>query len=127
MKTIRALKLAAYAALVFVVTADVWFEQHARALSTIKVDGFSLWIAAPFVLMGIAIFTGNSVRSLRLLLVLSILMALSSMYFYYDALFLHVDAQGALIFLFLPLCQLIAAAIALLGVVIARVRKGVRA
>jgi hypothetical protein len=122
MNTIRNLKLAAYAALVVAVIVDIWFEQHARALPTIKVDMFSLWIAAPFALMGMAIAVGNSVLSLRVLLALSILLALSSVFFYYDTLFVHVDAQGALIFLFLPLCQLVAVAIVLLGVIIARIR-----
>ena len=119
MNAIRTLRLAGYTTLIAAIIASVWFEQYARASASIKVDGYTLWVAAPFAFMGLTFAVGRSFRSLVVLLILSGLLAFSSVLIYWGAMFAHVDAQGGLIFLFLPLCQIVVAALALAVVIIA--------
>lgn len=122
MNTIKNLRLVGYATLVFAIIVDVWFEQYARGSVGVRIDGYSVWIAAPFILMVVAIAIANSLRSLKVVFVLSVLLALSSLFIYWHALFIHVDAQGSLVFVFLPLYQLVAVAAVLLAVIVVRIR-----
>ena len=68
---------------------------------------FSLLPIVPYLLLMIILFHAVSSRVIFTVTLLGIILTLST-YFYFDSLFLHPDAQGALIFLFLPIYQLIA-------------------
>ena len=74
--------------------------------------GFGLWVVSPFVFLLHATrrFDGNRARDIGLLLV-SLAMALFAAFVYYDAFFVSLDAQGALVFIFVPLWQWVGAAL----------------
>lgn len=109
--------------LVVAIFASDGFEQYAKGPDAkMTLDGFSVWIAAPFALMLIAVVLSHSVRTQVVVLALSGMWAVAGVLLYWDAMFLHVDAQGGLVFLFIPLYQLVAVAITLGGVTFARAR-----
>ena len=74
--------------------------------------GFGLWVVSPFVFLLHATrrFAGNRTRDIGLLLV-SLATALFAAIVYYDAYFVSLDAQGALVFIFVPLWQWVGAAL----------------
>lgn len=67
----------------------------------------TLWEILPFLTLFIIEKRTKSYRALLGVTLLSILYVLS-VYAYIDSLFIHPDAQGALVFLYLPFYQLIA-------------------
>ena len=73
--------------------------------------GFGLWVVSPFVFLLHATrrFEGNRTRDVVLLLV-SLATALFAAFVYYDAFFVSMDAQSALVFIFVPLWQWVGAA-----------------
>lgn len=77
--------------------------------SKILFSGFTLWALLPYFLFS-ALARASTVKFYRLLvLALASLSVIVGIGFYIDANFIHLDAQGALVFLFVPLYQLIAA------------------
>jgi hypothetical protein len=121
------LKVTSYIVLAVAVAANAWFEQYARGSSArITLDGMSAWVAAPFLLLLVAVFLAASARTVKVVLASSAMLALFGISFYWDAMFLHVDAQVGLIFLFVPFYQLVAVAIILIGVIFVRVRMHLR-
>ena len=72
--------------------------------------GFGLWVVSPFVFLLHATrrFQGNRTRDVALLLV-SLATALFAAFVYYDAFFVSMDAQSALVFIFVPLWQWVGA------------------
>ncbi len=70
-------------------------------------SGFTIWSVLPYLILVFISYRAQSVRTLLAVTILSVVCILST-YLYFDSLFVHPDAQGALIFLFLPLYQLFA-------------------
>ena len=68
---------------------------------------FTLWTIFPFSILLLITYRTTSRKTLITTTIFSTLCVLST-YFYFDSLFIHPDAQGALIFFFLPLYQLFA-------------------
>lgn len=103
--------------------AGGWFEHYAKGPNAAyALDWFAVWIATPFVLMLVAVALAHSVRAQVVVLFVSGILTAAGIFFYRDAMFVHVDAQGALVFLFIPLYQLVIVVITLAGVGFARVR-----
>jgi hypothetical protein len=103
--------------------AGGWFEHYAKGpRAAFAPDGFTAWIAAPFALLLIAAALAHSLRAQAAVLAVSAAAAIAGIYCYWDAMFLHVDAQGALVFVFTPLYQLAAGTLTLAGVIYARAR-----
>lgn len=71
-------------------------------------SGFALWALLPYAGFCLAARVIKSAWFITALLVLTILSVAAGAYFYIDAMFIHIDAQGALIFLFMPLYQVLA-------------------
>jgi hypothetical protein len=110
-------------ALLVAILASGWFEQYAKGSSAkIALDGFAVWVASPFVLMLIPVALAHSVRAQFAILVVSAILAAGGVLLYWDAIFVHIDAQGAFVFLFIPLYQLVVVALTLGAVIYARVR-----
>ena len=100
-----------------------WFEQYAaHPANRFSWDSFAVWVAAPYFLMLVPAVLANTARSQLVVLTLSGLLVLVGLFSYWDAMFWHPDAQGALVFLFMPLYQYIAVAVIVCGVLYARVR-----
>ena len=109
--------------LVVAILASGWFEQYAKGSDgRFTVDGFTVWIASPFALLLIPAVLAHSVRAQLVVLVVAAILAVGGLLLYWDSMFVHIDAQGALVFLFIPLYQLVAVTITLGGVIYARVR-----
>lgn len=87
----------------------LWFEYVAAVgfgFLTTKVGWWmTVWALLPYglILAGSDIVTGAVVN--RWFAVLSFLVTLAALYAYYQALIVDLDAQSALIFLFMPLLQ----------------------
>lgn len=67
---------------------------------------FTLFAIAPFLIIYILNKYISNLKVLKAILFASIL-CLGLNYFYFDSLFVHSDAQGALVFLFIPIYQFI--------------------
>jgi hypothetical protein len=78
----------------------------------------ALWPLVPFLVLVVTTYRATLRKTLVTTTILSFLHTLS-IYLYFDSLFVHLDAQGALIFLFLPLCQMftIVLGFSILGIV----------
>jgi hypothetical protein len=123
MATTRRLQLVTSTVLVAAILLSGWFEQYAKgSKASYSFDGFSVWVAAPFVLMLIAVVLAHSTKAQTGVLVTSLLLALAGLLLYWDAMFVHTDAQGGLVFLFIPLYQYIAVVITIGVVIYARMR-----
>jgi hypothetical protein len=68
-------------------------------------DLYTLWTILPFFVLLLITLHTSSRETLIATTILGTLCLLST-YLYFDSLFIHPDAQGALIFIFLPLYQL---------------------
>ena len=111
----------------FVVACGVigggWFERYAGGASgEFSFDTFAVWVAAPSFVMLIPVVLANTVKAQVVVLVLSSLFVVGGLLLYWDAMFLHVDAQGALVFIFIPLYQFVAVVAVLCGVIFFRAR-----
>jgi len=100
-----------------------WFERYAAGTNgPFSFDAFAVWVAAPSFVMLIPVVLANTVKAQVVVLVLSSLLVVGGLLLYWDAMFLHVDAQGALVFLFIPLYQFVAVVVVLCGVIFVRAR-----
>ncbi len=66
-----------------------------------------LWVCLPYILLHLWL-TQEPARNQKFILALETAAILFSGYAYFDAFFVHIDAQSGLIFIFLPLWQCIA-------------------
>ncbi|MEE9523684.1 MAG: hypothetical protein V3V59_02920 [Thermodesulfovibrionales bacterium] len=75
---------------------------------------FGIWAISPYCFMTIShyLLINNNKQSI-VFLVSSILIILFGMFIYYDGFFIHIDAQSALLFIFIPLYQWIGCGISL--------------
>lgn len=91
------------------IAATDWRFLHSKAGILI-----CLWSVLPYVLMVCATELLKSPRTQSWWLAVSAVMVMLAITAYYHTLFVRPDAQGALIFLFLPLLQCLTACIALI-------------
>lgn len=89
---------------------------------------FSLWVPLPYVLCMLAARFTQTTWFINALLVLTLLLVTISTYIYMDAILINTDAQGALVFVVVPLLQVAALVVilAFLGIYngLQRLRKG---
>jgi hypothetical protein len=69
------------------------------------VAGFAFWAAGPYVALGVLNILSKSRVGRLLILVVSLLTVGLGLAEYYDAFFVHLDAQSGLVFVFIPLFQ----------------------
>lgn len=123
MKHVAGLRTANVLVLLLGAFACGWFEKvAARAENLLSLDAFSVWVASPYFLLLIPVVLAHSKKGQVALLVVSLLMVAGALFIYYDTMFVHLDAQGGLVFLFLPLWQLLAVLGVIVTVVVARAR-----
>jgi len=91
------------------IAATDWRFLHSKAGILI-----CLWSVLPYVLMACATALLKTPRAQSWWLAVSAVMVVLAIMAYYHTLFVHPDAQGALIFLFLPLVQYLIACVALI-------------
>ncbi len=91
------------------IAATDWRFLHSKAGILI-----CLWSVLPYVLMACATELLKTPRAQSWWLAVSAVMVMVAITAYYHTLFVQPDAQGALIFLFLPLVQCLIACIALI-------------
>jgi len=72
--------------------------------------------------MGAAFAISKSTAFLKVSLFISVLLASAGVIAYWNAMFVSIDAQNALIFLFMPLYQLAIALIVFIGAVAVRLK-----
>jgi hypothetical protein len=100
-----------------------WFERYAADPTNVfSWDGFTVWVAASYFLMPVPVVLANTVRSQIVIAALSGVLVLGGLFLYWNAMFLHPDAQGALVFFFIPFYQCIAVVAIVCGVIYARIR-----
>jgi hypothetical protein len=101
-------------AMLMVYSARPWGDNYAYKsfFDYFVLLGFVVWAVSPYVFLAFLI---NHYRENRLPLVTALsgagLIMVCGIVLYIDAVFINHDAQGALVFLFLPVYQLIAAGI----------------
>lgn len=83
------------------------FSAYAGGGLGLLLSGFTLLGVLPYLVLLFVSYRAVSLRLLFTVTLLGTLFVLST-YLYFDSLFIHPDAQGALIFLFLPIYQLLA-------------------
>lgn len=77
----------------------------------VGVSGFAGWAALPWLACGFAVrWLSRSRAASALMLAASALLCAATAWLLVDTLFVHIDAQGGLVFLFLPVWQLVALA-----------------
>lgn len=69
-------------------------------------SGFTLWALSPYIILFLIIYFSKTRLVLSTMTAVSLICCLSTS-LYIDSIFIHPDAQGALVFLFLPFYQLI--------------------
>ena len=88
-------------------------------------SGYTIWILSPFFLMGIpALILNFSKSSSKAYFIGSLIVTLIVLVSYIDAFFIHLDAQGALIFIFMPGYQIIGYIIVLIITFVIQFVKG---
>ena len=83
---------------------------------TLATLGFIAWAVSPYVFFGILTKLLTQNRAIKIAFVVSILVAAFGIWAIVDAMFIHLDAQGGLIFIFAPLYQWVAVLIAAIPV-----------
>lgn len=94
----------------FIVTLG--FVMYASSDSFLNI--FTLWTLIPYLFLLAVSYSSKSKKTLTTVFVLSIA-GILSIYYYFDVLFINFGAQGGLIFLFLPLYQLLAITVSFLA------------
>ena len=117
------LKLFNYILLSTGIFAGLGFVIYASGGVGGMLDLFTLWMILPYSILLLVSYRAASRRTLITVATLSAL-CLLSIYWYIDSLFVHPNAQGALIFLFLPLYQLLATIVGFLVLATANLISG---
>jgi len=103
--------------------ATGWFERLAIGSGDLfSFDAFSVWVASPHFLLLIPAVVVQTNKGQLLLLAFAFLMVTGSLYAYYDTIFHSRGSTAGLIFLFLPLWQLLIVIAIDIGVLVARSR-----
>jgi hypothetical protein len=119
----RALLFALSASFVVELGFLAWAHQPSSALALARLYGWASWLACPFLALGLwYLVVRRWAPRTRLLGFVVALVALGGCLLLFDAMVLHVDAQGALVFLFLPAYQLAVITMALVLDVLLRLR-----
>lgn len=123
MTSIGRARTASVAVLIGGIIGGGWLERYAaNPANVLSWDGLATWVAAPYFLMLIPVVLANTVPSQVTVLALSGVLVFGGLFLYWDVMFWHPDAQGALAFLVIPLYQYVAVAVIVCGVIFARVR-----
>ena len=83
-------------------------------------SGFTLWALAPFATFAAACALARSRSVIVVALIAAVVATLFAAIIYIDAFFIHIHSTSALVFIFVPLYQLVAAAILLLVAFVTR-------
>ncbi|MDP8568463.1 hypothetical protein [Methylophilus aquaticus] len=87
----------------------LWFEYVAAAgfgfLTTKSGWWMTAWTVLPYAMLFFGRHVATGAQAQRWMLWISLLVVTTGMYAYYQAFFVFLDAQSALIFLFMPLLQ----------------------
>jgi hypothetical protein len=83
------------------------------------VSGFTLWALAPFATFAAACALARRAVAIGVL-VAAVVATLFAAFIYIDAFFIHIHSTSALVFIFIPLYQLVAAAILLVAAFVSR-------
>ncbi len=87
----------------------LWFEYVAAVgfgFLTTKVGWWmTVWAVLPYVIIFFGRHVAKGIQAQRWMLWVSLLVVTTGLYAYYQAFFVFLDAQSALIFLFMPLLQ----------------------
>jgi|ERR1051326_3789642 hypothetical protein len=86
-------------------------------------SGFTAWTLAPFAIFALACSVARNRGVVIVTLVAVILALVLGAFIYIDALFVHIHSTGALVFIFVPLYQLIVAVIVLVAALTTNQRK----
>ncbi len=95
-----------------VYAAQPWGDNYAyRNLSGyLSLFGFMLWAVSPYLVLAfILYFCRNNSTSMTIAFIGTVIIVLAAAVILVDAFFIHLDAQGALVILFLPVYQWLAA------------------
>jgi uncharacterized BrkB/YihY/UPF0761 family membrane protein len=104
--------------------ATGWFEEIAmRADYSLSLDAFSVWVASPYFLLLIPSVLVQTKKGQVAILAFVVFMVVGGLFAYYDTMFLSRGSTGGLVFLFLPLWQLLIAIGITVGVIVTRVRR----
>ncbi|PCJ35519.1 MAG: hypothetical protein COA75_10200 [Cellvibrionales bacterium] len=111
------MKLPAY--LIIIVTAIVTIVIGLKAASSpiaISALGFIGWAVSPYVYLAVMVKILSNRTSINAVFMMSILVGGFGVWMLADAMFIHVDAQGGLVFILVPLWQWVALFVATLPV-----------
>ncbi len=91
------------ASILFLYTSGLWIGN----VIELKMLAWLIWAVLPYLLLFFAVwvFKKNEVI-INILFTCTLLIVLPGILGYINALFIHIDAQGGLIFIFLPLYQI---------------------
>ncbi len=106
-----ALRIASYCILSLGVVATLAAMVYAGGSIASLLSGFTVWAVAPYVAFLIAVVIAPTRGAAIAALVFCLAAALFASFIYFDALFVHISSTGALVFVFIPLYQLLTAAI----------------
>ena len=85
---------------------------------------FILWALLPYPALSLPmIFVSLSKRALVVYMVFASIAVLGGLFFYFDAMFVHLDPQSAIVFVFIPLYQLAGVIVILWTIVMTGFRK----
>ena len=84
------------------------------------VSGFTLWALAPFATFAAACALARRRGVIVVALIAGVVATLFAAFTYIDAFFIHIHSTSALVFIFVPLYQLVAAVILLLVAFVTR-------
>ena len=103
--------------------ATGWFERLAIGSGDLfSLDAFSVWVASPHFLLLVPAVVVQTKKGQLILLAFASFMVAGSLYAYYDTIFRSRGSTAGLIFLFLPLWQLLLVIAIVIGVLIPRGR-----
>ena len=114
------MKAVTYSVLVIGVLGTLAVMVHAGGSAQSLVSGFTLWAVLPYVVFAAACALSRVREIILTTLIASVVGTLFAALIYIDAFFIHISSTSALVFIFIPLYQLIAAGIVLLVSFIAR-------
>jgi hypothetical protein len=84
----------------------IWEAQwNTGLIEWLMVAGFAVWAGSPYVTLAVLNALSRSPASRLILLAGSLVIVGGGLPAYYDAFFVHLDAQSGLVFVFIPLYQ----------------------
>ena len=105
------LRVATY--FVAVIGIAITFAAMAHAGGSVRslADGFTVWAVIPYVMFAAAAVVARTRGAIVAVFIVCLFAVLFASYIYFDALFVHISSTGALVFVFIPLYQLMAAVV----------------